>query len=45
LVVERAGLKPFWAQALLIPPVVVFNFLTAKFWSLRAAAPGPPHPP
>ena len=27
---------PFWIQCALIPLIVVFNFSTAKFWSLRA---------
>lgn len=26
---------PFWVQCALIPLIVVFNFSTAKFWSLR----------
>jgi putative flippase GtrA len=29
------GLDPFYAQMLLLPLVVIFNFSTAKFWSLR----------
>lgn len=34
-VVERTGFDPFYTQILLIPLIVVFNFSTAKFWSLR----------
>ena len=33
--VERTGFDPFCVQIVLIPLVVVFNFATAKFWSLR----------
>lgn len=32
---QRTGFDPFYIQAALIPIVVVTNFLTAKFWSLR----------
>lgn len=34
LLVESTAFDPFWVQTALIPPVVAFNFLTAKFWSL-----------
>lgn len=34
-IVESTGIDPFFAQFLLIPFIVVFNFATAKFWSLR----------
>jgi putative flippase GtrA len=34
-VVERTGLDPFYVQMALIPLVVIFNFSTAKYWSLR----------
>lgn len=34
--VERTGFDPFYVQIVLIPLVVVFNFATAKFWSLKA---------
>lgn len=33
--VERTGFDPFYVQMALIPFIVVFNFSTAKFWSLR----------
>ncbi len=33
LLVEATDFDPFWVQTALIPPVVVFNFLTAKLWS------------
>ncbi|MBT4791969.1 MAG: GtrA family protein [Halobacteriovoraceae bacterium] len=33
--VDRTGFDPFYTQISLIPFIVVFNFLTAKFWSLR----------
>lgn len=34
--VEQTGSDPFYLQLILIPFVVVFNFITAKFWSLKA---------
>jgi putative flippase GtrA len=34
-IVESAGADPFIAQFCLIPFIVVFNFSTAKYWSLR----------
>ncbi len=34
LVVERLGWDPFFVQTALVPCIVVFNFLTAKLWSL-----------
>ncbi len=34
--VGMTGYDPFWVQCALIPLIVVFNFSTAKFWSLRA---------
>lgn len=34
--VELTNFDPFWVQCALIPLIVVFNFSTAKFWSLRA---------
>ena len=34
LLVDATGYDPFWIQTALIPPVVAFNFLTAKLWSL-----------
>lgn len=41
LIVASTGYDPFYVQCALIPAIVVFNFCTAKFWSLRrASAPG-----
>lgn len=34
-IVEQTGFDPFYVQMALIPFIVVFNFLTAKFWSLK----------
>lgn len=34
-IVERTDFDPFYIQMALIPIIVVFNFATAKFWSLR----------
>ncbi len=34
-IVERTGFDPFYVQAGLIPFVVIFNFVTAKYWSLK----------
>jgi putative flippase GtrA len=34
--VEHTSFDPFYVQIALIPFVVIFNFLTAKFWSLRS---------
>jgi len=36
ILVESEGLDPFVTQMALIPFIVVLNFSTAKFWSLRA---------
>lgn len=36
-IVRRFGFDPFYVQCALIPLIVVFNFATAKFWSLRGA--------
>lgn len=33
--VSKTGFDPFYVQIALIPFIVVFNFSTAKFWSLR----------
>jgi putative flippase GtrA len=33
--VTKTGFDPFYVQIALIPLIVVFNFSTAKFWSLR----------
>jgi putative flippase GtrA len=35
LLTSKTYIAPFYAQLLLIPFVVLFNFLTAKLWSLR----------
>ena len=35
-IVERTGFDPFYVQIALIPLIVIFNFATAKFWSLRS---------
>lgn len=37
LLIERGG-DPFISQVILIPVVVAFSFVTAKFWSLRPSA-------
>ena len=34
-IVDEFGYDPFWVQFFLIPFVVVLNFSTAKYWSLR----------
>lgn len=34
VVVGQTGGDPFWLQIALMPPVIGFNFLAAKFWSL-----------
>jgi len=36
--VELGGFDPFWSQVALIPFIIVFNFSTAKWWSLRKQA-------
>lgn len=41
-IVERTGFDPFYVQLALIPLIVVFNFSTAKFWSLRPSGNGKP---
>jgi putative flippase GtrA len=35
LLVEQAHFDPFYTQIALLPLIVIFNFATAKFWSLR----------
>lgn len=40
-IVEHTHLDPFYVQFALIPFIVIFNFSTAKFWSLRPQR----HPP
>lgn len=34
-IVESTGFDPFYVQFTLIPFIVVLNFVSAKFWSLR----------
>lgn len=36
--VENTGFDPVYLQCALIPLVVLFNFATAKFWSLKSAS-------
>jgi putative flippase GtrA len=36
-IVEYFGFDPYYAQLALIPLIVVFNFSTAKYWSLRSS--------
>lgn len=33
--VELAKLDPFWSQVWIMPFIILFNFITAKLWSLR----------
>ena len=33
--VERTNFDPFHIQIALMPLIVIFNFITAKYWSLR----------
>lgn len=35
-IVEHIDFDPFYVQMMLIPFIVIFNFATAKFWSLRS---------
>lgn len=35
-IVENMGVDPFYVQIALIPPVVIINFITSKFWSMRS---------
>jgi len=35
LIVENFGFDPYWIQMALIPFIIVFNFSTAKLWSLK----------
>lgn len=44
VVVAHFHADPFWAQCALMPFVVAFNFLTAKFWSLSPSAKVPQAP-
>ena len=34
-IVEHTGFSPFYVQTALIPFIVIFNFISSKFWSLR----------
>lgn len=34
-IVERTAFDPFYVQIALIPFIVIFNFSSAKFWSLK----------
>ena len=38
LIVSSTGFDPFYVQVGLIPFIVLFNFSTAKFWSLQPSA-------
>lgn len=37
LIVENMNWDPFYAQIPIIPMIVIINFSTSKFWSMRAA--------
>jgi putative flippase GtrA len=37
-IVEHSDFDPFYVQMLLIPLIFIFNFSTAKYWSLRRAS-------
>ena len=37
-IVERTDFDPFFVQMALIPFVIILNFSTAKFWSLKSAS-------
>lgn len=37
-IVEHSDFDPFYVQMLLIPLIFIFNFSTAKYWSLRGAS-------
>lgn len=39
-IVEHTDFDPFYVQLALIPFIVVFNFATAKYWSLRPSRRG-----
>ena len=36
-IVESTAFDPFYVQFMLIPLIVIFNFSTAKYWSLRSS--------
>ncbi|MBA3704785.1 MAG: GtrA family protein [Bacteroidetes bacterium] len=35
-IVRKTNCDPFYIQMVLIPLILIFNFVTTKFWSLRA---------
>jgi putative flippase GtrA len=37
-IVDRTNFDPFYVQMVLIPWIVIFNFSTAKYWSLRPSS-------
>lgn len=37
-IVERTDADPYYVQLALIPLIVLFNFLAAKFWALRRSS-------
>lgn len=39
-IVEHTDFDPFYVQIALIPFIVIFNFSTAKYWSLRGSGDG-----
>lgn len=39
-IVERTDCDPFYVQFVLIPLIAIFNFSTAKYWSLRPSSDG-----
>jgi putative flippase GtrA len=39
-IVEHTAYDPYYVQIALIPFIVVFNFSTAKYWSLRPSSDG-----
>lgn len=39
IIVENTRIDPFYVQASLMPFIVLINFITSKFWSLRKTAP------
>lgn len=38
---DLGGHDPFWSQVAIMPIVILFNFVMAKYWSLRKSAPPP----
>lgn len=39
-IVKHTAIDPYYVQMALIPIIVVINFVTAKFWSLRCSGEG-----